>query len=80
MDSNSRVGGYLIPDCAGQAKVIEKTLEPEAWPFLRWGVLGIVPLGGPNKTFAKPIESFFELSIGTVPSLSERDCHAKKES
>ena len=42
--------------------------------------MGLRLVGGPNKTFAKPIESFFELSIGTVPSLSERDCHAKKES
>jgi len=43
-------------------------------------VLGIVPFGGPKVTFAKPIESFIELSIGTDPSRQERDCHAKKES
>ena len=28
-----------------------------------------VPLGGPNKTFAKPIETFFELSIASASSL-----------
>ncbi|MBI4594839.1 MAG: recombinase family protein, partial [Candidatus Tectomicrobia bacterium] len=43
-------------------------------------VLAIVHDGGPKGTFAKPIESFFELSIGTGPSLVERDYHAKKES
>jgi hypothetical protein len=43
-------------------------------------VLSIVHYGGPEGTFAKPIESFFELSIGTSPSLVERDHHATKES
>ena len=33
-----------------------------------WGVLGIVPFGGPNVTFAKPIETFFELVIMSAPS------------
>ena len=32
------------------------------------GVLPIVTFGGPNITFAKPIETFFELSIGSAPS------------
>jgi len=27
-----------------------------------------VPLGGPNVTFAKPIDTFFELSITSAPS------------
>ena len=31
------------------------------------GVLPIDTLGGPNITFAKPIETFFELSIGSAP-------------
>jgi len=31
------------------------------------GVLPMVTPGGPNKTFAKPIETFFELSIGSAP-------------
>ena len=31
------------------------------------GVLPIDNLGGPNITFAKPIETFFELSIGSAP-------------
>lgn len=38
-------------------------------------VLLIVTPGGPNITFAKPMESFFELSIGTVSSLREGQCH-----
>ncbi len=44
------------------------------------GVLPIDTPSGPKVTFAKPIESFIELSIGTDPSRQERDCHAKKES
>ena len=40
----------------------------------RRGVLGIVPLSGPNKTFAKPVETFFELAIMSAPSFKgERD-------
>ena len=35
------------------------------------GVLPMVNLGGPNKTFAKPIETFFELSIVSAPSTSQ---------
>jgi hypothetical protein len=45
-----------------------------------WSKKKVWDFGGPNKTFAKPIESFFELSIGTVPSPCERDCHAEEES
>ena len=32
------------------------------------GVLPIDTLGGPNVTFAKPIDTFIELSIGSAPS------------
>ena len=39
-------------------KVIEKVL-----PF--------IPDGGPDRTFAKPVESFFELSIIAAPSFHE---------
>ena len=53
MDSKSRVGGYIIPDCAGQGKVIEKTLSGQSCLDGR-AVLGIVPLSGP---------------FGTVPEL-----------
>jgi hypothetical protein len=35
---------------------------------LRWGR---ITFGGPNKTYAKPIETFFELSIVSAPSRSE---------
>jgi hypothetical protein len=43
MDSNSIFGGYLIPDCAGQAKVIEKIFPGQSGLDLR-EVLGIVDL------------------------------------
>ena len=35
------------------------------------GVLPIDPLGGPDRTFAKQVESFFELSIIAAPSFHE---------
>ena len=38
-----------------------------------------VPCGGPKVTFAKPIDTFFELSITSAPSHIERDCHAKEQ-
>ena len=42
------------------------------------GVLPIDTLGGSNITFAKPIETFFELSIGSAPSaFGERDHEPK---
>jgi hypothetical protein len=40
-----------------------KQQEAEALP--------IEPFGGPNRTFAKPVESFFELSIIAAPSVNE---------
>ncbi len=44
----------------------------------RLPVLPIVPLSGPNKTFAKPIETFFELSIGSAPpSFGEQNYEPK---
>ena len=42
---------------------LEAYLDARTWR----GVLGIAPFGGPNKTFAKPIETFFERSIGSAP-------------
>ncbi|MDD5591369.1 MAG: hypothetical protein PHY18_05545 [Dehalococcoidales bacterium] len=35
-------------------------------------VLPIVPLGGPKRTFAKPVETFFELSIIAASSVNQR--------
>ena len=51
----------------GHGKVIEKTLSVQSDLDFR-GVLGIVPLAGPNDTFAKSIETFFEISIIPAPS------------
>jgi hypothetical protein len=51
-------------------KVIENTLSGNRRRRLR-KVLGIVPFGGPKKTFAKPIETFFELSLTAAPSFHE---------
>ena len=54
-------------------KVIEKTLSGEIRFLRSRAVLGIVPFGGPNETFAKPVETFFEVSIVSAPSsLKER--------
>jgi hypothetical protein len=34
--------------------------------------------GRPNKTFAKPIETFFELSIVSAPSTSEEQSYGSR--
>jgi hypothetical protein len=34
-----------------------------------------IPSGGPKVTFAKLVETFFEVSIGSAPSLSQRCQH-----
>ena len=77
--SSKRQPAYRVPDvgesvadrCSffadGHGKTIEKTLPSSSvLEFLT--VLGIVPFGGPNITFAKPIDTFFELSINSAPS------------
>ena len=48
-------------------------LPPQGITQERAGVLNIVHFGGPNETFAKPVDTFFEVSIVSAPSsLKER--------
>lgn len=57
---------YTVP-------MLPKNLIEEKIP-----VLSIVHDGGPNITFAKPIETFFELSIGSAPpSFGEQNYEPK---
>jgi len=68
---------------------IEKMQNSEEWSYvfaeptanskkasMLW--CGKVPFGGPNITFAKPIETFFELSISSAPPSFGEQNHEPK--
>jgi len=52
-------------------------LPPKGLTIEEVPVLSNVHFGRPNKTFAKPIETFFELSIVSAPSTSKEQSHGQ---